>query len=97
MSITKGEWEAVNPKMGCCKVWTDKQKVADVYPYNEEGFDNARLIAAVPNMLKACEAWMKVESEMLSNNPCPNLVLRAQYRKQAVELTEAAIAKAKKE
>lgn len=46
-----------------------------------------------PDLLKACEAWMKVESEMKDKNPCPDLALRAQYRKQAVELTEAAIAK----
>ena len=50
-----------------------------------------------PDLLDACKAWMKVESEMLSSTPCPDLALRAQYRKQAVELTEAAITNTKKE
>lgn len=47
------------------------------------------------DLLQACKAWMKVESEMGDKNPCPDLALRAQYRKQAVALTEAAIAKEK--
>ena len=49
------------------------------------------------DLLAACEAWMKVESEMRDKNPCPDLALRAHYRKEAVKLTEAAIAKVKKE
>ena len=44
-------------------------------------------------LLEACKAWMKVESEMKDKNPCPDLALRANYRKKAVKLTEAAIAK----
>ena len=40
---------------------------------------------------------MKVESEMKDKHPCPDLALRATYRKKAVALTEAAIACAKGE
>ncbi len=47
-------------------------------------------------LLEACKAWMKVESEMSDNTPCPDLALRAHYRKEAVKLTEAAIAQAQK-
>lgn len=48
-----------------------------------------------PDLLDACKAWMLVESEMADNHPCPDLNLRAQYRKNAVKLTTAAIAAAK--
>lgn len=57
----------------------------------------SQIIKSQPDLLEACKAWMKVESEMRENNPCPDLALRAQYRKEAVKLTDAAIAKAKKE
>ncbi len=50
-----------------------------------------------PELLDACKAWEKVESEMSDNTPCPDLTLRAQYRKTAVKLTEIAISKVKKE
>ena len=53
------------------------------------------LHAAAPALLAACEAWMKVESEMKENHPCPDLALRAEYRKRAVALTQAAIVAAK--
>ena len=41
--------------------------------------------AARKDLLEACEAWMKVESEMPNNNPCPDLALRAIYRKKAIQ------------
>lgn len=44
---------------------------------------------------EALEAWMKVESEMADNHPCPDLALRADYRRRAVALTRAALAEAK--
>ncbi len=47
-----------------------------------------------PDLLEACKAWMLVESEMRYNNPCPDLLLRANYRERAVKLTKLAIAKA---
>ena len=56
---------------------------------------NACLMAAALALLAACEAWMKVESEMREKHPCPDLALRAQYRRQAVTLTKAAIAQTK--
>ncbi len=43
------------------------------------------------DLLAACKAWMKVESEMSDKHPCPDLALRAKYRKEAVSLTKAAI------
>jgi len=49
------------------------------------------------DLLDALMAWLKVESEMSNNTPCPDLALRAFYRKKASELTDAAIKKAKKE
>ena len=39
----------------------------------------------------ALRAWMLVESEMADNHPCPDLALRARYRKTAVDLTRAAL------
>jgi len=47
----------------------------------------------VPDLLAACEAWMRVELEMREYNPCPSLLLT--NRKEAIKLTEIAIAKAK--
>ena len=35
----------------------------------------------------ALKAWMLVESE--TNHPCPDLTLRAHYRKQAIDMTKA--------
>lgn len=46
-------------------------------------------------LVGACKAWMKVESEMRINHPCPDYTLRAVYRKQAIKLTQQALAKAK--
>jgi len=48
-------------------------------------------------LLGACKAWMRVESEMRENTPCPDLALRATYRKEAIRLTRKAIAKAEGE
>jgi len=57
--------------------------------------ENEAKRAADPDLLEACKAWMRVESEMRENHPCPDLALRATYRKEAIRLTKAAIAKAK--
>lgn len=51
---------------------------------------------AFEDLLAACEAWMKVESESKTSTPCPDYNLRAIYRKEAVKLSEAAIKKAGK-
>lgn len=60
---------------------------------------NAKFICRAANshdaLLEACKAWMKVESEMRDKHPCPDLTLRAMWRKEAVKLTEVAIALAK--
>ena len=104
MSHTKGEWIPRKSPRDSDKWWDIPRPdstscIVTIWSTldDEETIANAYLISAAPNMLKACEAWMKVESEMLSNNPCPDLALRAQYRKEAVALTKIAIAKAKKE
>ncbi len=39
--------------------------------------------------VEALRQWMLVESEMKSNNPCPDLALRYSYRQKAIELTRA--------
>ena len=62
-----------------------------------EYIPNARLIAAAPALLAACEAWMEVESESKPNHPCPDYTLRATYRQKAVKLTKAALAVAKEQ
>ncbi len=58
---------------------------------------NAEFIVKAVNshdeLVAALEAWQKVESEMSNNTPCPDLALRAQYRKKAIELTSKALAK----
>ncbi len=60
---------------------------------------HARYICLAVNshdeLVEALEQWMLVESEMKSNNPCPDLALRAQYRAKAIELTKSALARAK--
>lgn len=35
----------------------------------------------------ALREWMKVESEMKENNPCPDPILRANYRREALRLS----------
>jgi hypothetical protein len=57
------------------------------------GAKHLALILSGPELLEACKAWMLVESERRENNPCPDLALRAEYRKRAVAMTTAAIAK----
>ena len=52
------------------------------------------LISAVKELMEAVLAWMEVESESKTNNPCPDYGLRAVYHKKAVKLSNAAIAKA---
>lgn len=47
---------------------------------------------AVKDMKVALEAWLLFESE-LRPHPCPDLALRASYRKRAKELTQKAIRK----
>ncbi len=56
----------------------------------------AEQAALVPDLLEACRAWMLVESEMADNHACPDLALRASYRRKAAALTRAAIAAAEK-
>ncbi len=55
-----------------------------------------KLKADRDRLLEACKAWMKVESEMGDNHPCPDYTLRTQYRKEAVRLTAIAIAESEK-
>jgi len=72
----------------------DKYGVPICYGVSEH-YQN--LIAAAPELLAACKAWLKVESEMSNNHSCPDIALRAQYRKEAIALTKAAIAATEKE
>lgn len=53
-------------------------------PANAERLKHAFILAAALDLLEACKAWMKVESEMSSNTPCPDLALRANYQRTAV-------------
>jgi hypothetical protein len=52
--------------------------------------DNARMIGAL-------RLWEKVESEMKDNHPCPDLALRADYRKRAVVATREVLEKVERE
>ncbi len=54
---------------------------------------HTRLISGVKELREAVLAWMDVESESKTNNPCPDYGLRAQYHKKAVKLSETALAK----
>ncbi len=78
-----------------CKLGTGNEMdlLAACYGDSEIRKNNARLISAALDLLEACKAWMLVEAEMKDNHPCPDPVLRADYRKKAVALTKAAIAK----
>lgn len=48
------------------------------------------------DLLEACKAWDKYDSESSDKHPCPDLTLRIHYRKLARELTEIALTKAEK-
>lgn len=50
-------------------------------------------IPASEELVEALRAWELVNSEMGDNHPCPDLRLRAKYRKRARELTLIALAK----
>ena len=91
MSHTKGEWRISGLYIISRQNKEDYIRICQ----NLSSDADARLIAAAPDLLEACKVWEKVESEMSDNNPCPDLALRAQYRKDAVALTKVAIAKAK--
>ncbi len=52
-----------------------------------------RLISGVKELREAVLAWMDVESESKTANPCPDYGLRAQYHKKAVKLSKIAIDK----
>lgn len=107
MSHTKGELIAMQMNLGLGHrgeiILTTQERIDNnLEPLAKDIFSEASAKDFVhrwnsqPDLLEACEAWMKVESEMGDKHPCPDLALRAQYRKQAVALTEAALAKAKK-
>lgn len=48
-------------------------------------------------LVAACEEWMKYESESMAHHPCPDYTLKADYRKKAIGLSEAALKLAKGE
>ena len=92
----------IKDSKGHCLARVDGHKGGDCcgkkgYADFDETTANAQLISASPDLLEACEAWMLVESESMSNNPCPDYALRGRYRDKANELTRAAIEKARKE
>jgi len=64
---------------------------------SETGQMLKELIAERDALRAACEAWMKVESEMADNTPVPDPILRKQYRINAVALTKVALTRTKKE
>jgi hypothetical protein len=49
------------------------------------------------DLVTALEAWQLMDSESGDKHPCPDYVLRSIYRDKARKLTEAALAKAKKQ
>lgn len=70
--------------------------------YTEEGgidrkIADAILASVAPDAIEALKAWMLVESEMLDNNPCPDIRLRDVYRKNAIELTKQVLSKLEKD
>jgi hypothetical protein len=102
MADTERKWKTSTSAGGsiCVRdIYRCSEEVAIICSSGEinkaEALANAQLIAAAPLLFEACEAWQKIESEMQDNTPVPDLALRAQNRKQAVELTKQAIAAAK--
>ena len=68
--------------------------LCDVVKYLQDDFADQQ--ALIKQLVEACNKWMLVESEMTNNTPCPDLALRAFYRRQAVGLTKIALAAAEK-
>ena len=95
---TEGEWTIpqYTRRDGYNRCWVIRGKISicRCFGKTETAEANARLIAASPDLLVACRAWMKYNSESKEENPCPDYALRFQYRKEAVKLTNYAIAKA---
>ena len=54
---------------------------------------HTRLISGVKELREAVLAWMEVESESKTNNPCPDYGLRAVYYKKALRLSKIALNK----
>ena len=76
-------------------LWEGRHCLCAICTNTTRGVLDAQLILLVMNnhkdLLAAVQAWMKVESESKTSNLCPDYALRAIYRKEAVELSEAAI------
>lgn len=54
--------------------------------------ENDKLKTINAELLVACKSWILAESER--THPCPDLGLKNQYRKTAIELTKQVIIKA---
>ena len=84
MAYTKGEWRA--DKSGC--VVSDAGMICDVGFMNVNPEANARLIAAAPNLLAACEAQEEADNWFGASDTGRKL------KDKAKKLRIAAIAKA---
>ncbi len=56
--ITQGKWEVTKGRLYAFSIEAATKTVAYI-PTNEEAEDNARLIAAAPDLLEACNALLK--------------------------------------
>lgn len=86
---TPGPWLIFEPYMDCIRS-ADKTTIATTDNANKEA--NARLIAAAPDLLEALEMLLEGYGPNAGDDVTP--VVLAEFRKNALNKTRAAIAKA---
>lgn len=73
-----------NREQQICKAWAGEADRAD------------KLEALCRQLVLALGSWKLFDTESADKHPCPDLILRNQYRKNARELTESVLTDARK-
>lgn len=79
---TKGPWyinKAAAAK-GIARVTSDYGTIAECAGWKDSHFANARLIAAAPDLLKACQFAIQLTACDMDNAPCTKEFVKEQLR-----------------